>query len=429
MPPRGRLSALLGPPRLAAALVAGALALAGCGGGSHGLIPQTGNSSTPTTSPISGGSGGSGGGGTGGGGTGGGQGKLDFPLVATKNTTRVAGNPIQNAAAVALAVYPSAIPGTHPPAVALVSTSDWQAAIAATSLMAAPFRAPVLLTHPGGLSPTTGAALRTLAPTGAHALGGAQVVRIGSVPGVSGMRAAAVAGADPYTLAASIDHFEAQSSGRESGDVMVVSARSPAYAMPAAGWAAESGDPILYVNSSSVPGPTVAALKAHHHPHIYVLGPASSIPSSVMGTLGRYGTVKRISGNDPAATSVAFAAYRDPSCPSGQPCGHVPHSFGWAIRSPGHAYVLINASDPLDAAAAAPLSSSGGYGPQLLVQNANTLPKSVLNYFLNYATPGYTSEGPTAAVYNHGWLIGSTGAISAGVQAQVDSLLEAVPQR
>jgi hypothetical protein len=53
----------------------------------------------------------------------------------------------------------------------------------------------------------------------------------------------------------------------------------------------------------------------------------------------------------------------------------------------------------------------------------------VLNYFLNYATPGYAQEGPTAAVYNHAWLIGTLHDISLGVQAQVDSLLEAVPQR
>jgi hypothetical protein len=53
----------------------------------------------------------------------------------------------------------------------------------------------------------------------------------------------------------------------------------------------------------------------------------------------------------------------------------------------------------------------------------------VLNYFLNYATPGYTTQGPTAAVYNHGWLIGPPSAISLDVQAQIDSLLEAVPQR
>ena len=76
------------------------------------------------------------------------------------------------------------------------------------------------------------------------------------------------------------------------------------------------------------------------------------------------------------------------------------------MRSPGHGYVLLNSHRPLDAAAAAPLSASGDYGPQLLVDDASTLPTSVLNFFLNYATPGYTQEGPTAAVYNHGWVIG-----------------------
>ena len=53
----------------------------------------------------------------------------------------------------------------------------------------------------------------------------------------------------------------------------------------------------------------------------------------------------------------------------------------------------------------------------------------MLNYFLNYATPGYTQEGPTAAVYNHGWVIGDTSAISVPVQAQMDTLLEVVPQK
>ncbi|HET9719045.1 MAG TPA: cell wall-binding repeat-containing protein [Solirubrobacteraceae bacterium] len=418
---RGRFRTLPALSKAVIGMAAAAFAVAGCGGGTHLLASSTGSASGAVRTVVTQGS--SGGGGSGG------QTKLDFPLVATKNTTRVGGTPIQNAAAVALAVYPSAIPGTHPPGVALVSTTDWQGAIAAASLMAAPFRVPVLLSRPGSLSATTRSALRALAPTGEHSLGGAQVVRIGSVPTPGSLRSTSIAGGDPYTLAASIDHFEAQASGHESGDVVVVSADSPAFAMPAAGWAAESGDPILYVNSGSVPGPTVAALQAHHHPHIYVLGPASVIPDVVLSRLKRYGTVKRISGSDPAANSVAFAGYRDPACPSGQPCGHIPHSFGWAIRSPGHAYVLINAADPLNAAAAAPLSSSGGYGPQLLVQNGNTLPKSVLNYFLNYATPGYASQGPTAAVYNHGWLIGPPSAISVGVQAQVDSLLEAVPQR
>ncbi len=401
-----------------------AAAVAGCGGSAHLVHSSTGPTSATSTAPgtdqSTTGSRSA---------TGGGQAKLDFPMVATKNTTRVAGDAIQNAAWVALAVYPSAIPGTHPAVVALAPTSDWQAAIASASLMAPPFRAPLLLSAPGSMPGATRAALRVLAPTGDRSLGGTQLLKIGDVSGPSSLKSTEISGTDPYTLAASIDSFESRITRSETPDVMIASASASGFAMPAAGWAAESGDPILYVNSSSLPGPTVTALEAHHHPHIYVLGPASVIPDSILAKLRRYGTVKRISGSDPAANSVAFAGYRDPPCPAGQPCGHVPHSFGWAIRSPGHAYVLINAADPLDAAAAAPLSSSGGYGPQLVVENPNTLPKSVLNYFLNYATPGYASEGPTSAVYNHAWLIGGSSSISLGVQAQVDSLLEPVQQR
>ena len=98
------------------------------------------------------------------------------------------------------------------------------------------------------------------------------------------------------------------------------------------------------------------------------------------------------------------------------------------MRSPGHGYVLLNAARPLDAAASAALSGSGDYGPQLLIDDPSKLPSSVLNFFLDYATPGYTQEGPTAAVYNHGWVIGAPDAISVSVQAEMDSLLEAVAQ-
>src|SRR4029077_19990570 len=149
----------------------------------------------------------------------------------------------------------------------------------------------------------------------------------------------------------------------------------------------------------------------------------------ILKQLGRYGTVKRVGASDPVANSVAFALYRDPPCPANTPCAPAAGSFGWAMRSPGHGYTIINAQRTLDAAASAPLSASGSYGPQLLVDSASALPPAVLNFFLDYATPGFTQEGPTAAVYNHGWMIGDQNAISVGVQAQVDNLLEAVPQK
>ncbi len=392
------------------ALLGACMALAACGGGSttivrkpaanvHGKTPQGGQ-------------------------------QLGFPSLATKNTTRVAGaDPIADAAGVALAVYPSAAAGTHPAAVTLAPTGDWAGAIASAVLMAPPIRAPILLSGSSSLPSASADALEALAPTGSGAAGGAQVIRVGDVPKPGAERAAAIPGRDPYTLAAAIDRFASAAAGRPSSDVVIASGTKPAYAMPAAGWAAESGDPVLFVSDSGIPQATRRALLAHSRPHIYVLGPTSAISDKILARLRRYGKVKRVGAADPAANSVAFSTYRDPPCAFRQPCAHVPGSFGWAMRSPGHGYVLLNEGRPLDAAASAPLSGSGSYGPQLLIDKPSALPTSVLNFFLDYATPGFTQQGPTAAVYNHGWVIGDQSAISVGVQAQMDNLLEAVAQK
>jgi hypothetical protein len=405
------MSAPMRRRRLVVLLIGVAVAVAGCGGTKllHRSSVSTVTVGVPTRSASAPG--------------------LGFPSAATKNTTRVAGTTAaQDAAGVALAVYPSAAPGTHPGAVVVAPSDDWQAAIAASVLMAPPIRAPILLSGSAQLPAVTGQALTQLAPTGTGSAGGAQVIRIGPVPPLKGRHTASITGADPYALAAGIDRFATAAQGATSKDVVIASATSPAYAMPAAGWAAESGDPVLFVGRGGVPESTRQALLSHQKPHIYVLGPPSVISPAIVNQLRKYGSVKRVGDADPAANSVAFTKYRDPACAYGQPCAHVPGSFGWAIRSPGHGYVLLSANRPLDAAAAAPLSGSGDYGPQLIVDNASTLPKALLSFFLDYATPGYTQEGPTAAVYNHGWVIGDQSAISVAVQAELDNLLQAVPQ-
>jgi hypothetical protein len=381
------------------ALAAICVALAGCGGGTQLITGPSYTVGVKATSPQA-------------------SQKLGFPTIATKNTTRVDGaDPIADAAGVALAVYPSVGAGTHPRAVVIAPQDDWQASIAASVLMAPPIGAPLLLSGKASLPSATADALKNLAPAGSGTINGAQVIDVGDVPKPAGERAATI---DRFVTAAG--------GGKAAEDVIIASGDQPAYAMPAAGYAAESGDPVLFVTSSGVPEATRQALLAHQNPHIYVLGPPSVISDSVLAQLGKYGTVKRVGASDPAANSVAFALYRDPTCPVDQPCAHIPGSFGWAMRGPGHGYVLINDQRPLDAAAAAALSSSGDYGPQLLVDDPSTLPSSVLNYFLDYATPGYTQEGPTAAVYNHGWVIGDQTAISVAVQAQMDARLEVVPQ-
>jgi len=400
---------------LLAALAASVSIVAGCGGSATRLIVRTATTSavqSTAPAPAAAAAG------------------IGFPVLATKNTTRVSGaDSIANAAGVALAVFPSVSPSTHPTAVTIAPTDDWEAAIAASVLMAPPIRAPLLLSGSASLPPATVNALGLLAPTGSGQASGAQVIRVGDVPAPKGLRGASISGNGPYALAAAIDKFQSAAAGKPSPDVVIASADSPAYAMPAAGWAAESGDPILFVNSSEIPAPTLQALQSDQMPHIYVLGPPSVIPDTILTQLRKYGTVNRVGDTDPAANSVAFAVYRDPPCAVNQPCAHVPGSFGWAMRSPGHGYTLLNANHTLDAPASAALSASGSYGPQLLVNDPNTLPQSVLNFFLNYATPGYTAEGPTAAVYNHGWVIGDPSTISVSVQAEMDSLLEVVPQK
>src|SRR6476469_5785355 len=73
---------------------------------------------------------------------------LGFPILATKNTTRIAGgDPVADAGAAASAVYPARTPESRPQAVVLVDRADWRSAISAAQLMARPVRAPVLFSE------------------------------------------------------------------------------------------------------------------------------------------------------------------------------------------------------------------------------------------------------------------------------------------
>jgi hypothetical protein len=87
--------------------------------------------------------------------------------------------------------------------------------------------------------------------------------------------------------------------------------------------------------------------------------------------------------------------------------------------------VFANASRPLDAAAGAPLSAAGTYGPLLLITDAASLPAPVQEYLLDIQ-PGYDQD-PVRGVYNHGWLMGDETAISGDVQSRIDALLEIQP--
>jgi hypothetical protein len=334
---------------------------------------------------------------------------LGYPGFATNNTTRIGGSdPASNAAGAALAVFPSTTPQQRPDAVTLVGEEDWAGAIAAAVLMAPPVRAPLLFSTPDEVPDVSEEALDALDPQGSEVTGEAPLFAIGSVafPG----RAAPIDAGEPAATAARIAALRDRLFGEPPKHIVIASSSRPDFAMPAAAWAARSGDPVLYAESDRLPAATAAALKQHPKVPVYVLGPSSAISSKVVREIGKVAPrVKRVSGEDPVANAIALARYRD-------------GSFGWNVNDPGHGFVLARSDSPADAAAAAPLSASGTWGPLLLTDDAGTLPAAVRSYLLD-VKPGYTTD-PTRAFYNHVWVIGDQEAIDLNQQAEVNELAE-----
>ncbi len=178
--------------------------------------------------------------------------------------------------------------------------------------------------------------------------------------------------------------------------------------MPAAAWAARSGDPVLFSGTKALPKATAAALKRHPQAPVYVLGPSTAISSQVVREIAKIaGSVHRVSGEDPVANAIELARYAN-------------GSFGWNVNDPGHGFVVARSGEPLDAAAAAALSASGAWGPLLLTDDAARLPGALRGYLLD-VKPGYTTD-PTRAFYNHVWVIGDQRQIEVGQQGEIDEL-------
>ncbi len=347
--------------------------------------------------------------------------------VATRNTTRVGGaDAASDAAGVARTAYPGLTALTRPQAVVLVDERNWPAALAASSLASAPLGAPLLYAERDSLPEVTSKTLRTLAPLGATALGGAQLIRIGTSAAVpSGTLIRSLPTATPAVMAQAVERLLVSADGGKAPhQAIVVSTSAPrALTMPAAGLAAESGSPILFVNPGRVPAATAHVLASMHRPSIYVIDPAA-VSRTAMDELSRYGAVTPIApsateGTGVAANAVAVARFTD-------------GAFGWGVKEPGHGLVFANAARPLDAPAAAILSATGDYGPLLLLE-APTQISSTLSHYLGDIEPAYTAATPPVkGIYNHGWLIGDERAISAVTQAELDSVLEitesSVPQ-
>jgi hypothetical protein len=389
--------------------------------------------------------------------------------ISTKNTTRLGGaDPADDAAAVARAVYPGLTPATRPQAVVIVDRGDWPAALAASSLASAPLAAPLLYADGDTLPEVSEQAVRAMRPLGAATLGGAQAITVGaSVGAPAGYRFKAIEGSTGAPAGASGSNASGTSStgstgstggagsgtaaggegdaaagagvsvlhllqaarGRSPHEVIVVAVDTPrALQMPAAGLAAESGAPILFVTRSGVPKATSDALKALKRPTIYVVAP-KTLHATAYAALSRLGTVVHVAGEAGPGEAAAAHASEDPVENAISVSRFSRGTFGWGIHEAGHGLVFANVARALDAPAAAPLSAHGDYGPLLLLEHSASVPAPLTRYLSNIE-PGYTTAiPPVREVYNHGWLIGDEHAISALAQAEIDTVLEIAPRQ
>jgi hypothetical protein len=341
--------------------------------------------------------------------------QLGFPVSATRNTTRVSGSdPIADAAGIASALFPAGDASTRPPAVVLADQGDWQAIVASGALAGAPLRAPILLTDGDSIPAVTSQTLSRLKPKGATLTQGAQVIRIGDKPPApDGFKTAVIKGSDPYEEAVAIDRYASVVRGKASPDVVVASGEKPEYAMPAAAWAARSGDSVLFTNRNSLPDVTRKALAQHEKPRIFVLGPPSVITDAVVKQLGSLGKVRRVGAEGAVANAIAFARFK-----SG--------GFGWGAVVPGQNLTIANQSRPADAAPAAGLGANGVFAPLLLTDAATPLPRALEGYLLDIQ-PGFEGNDPSQGVYNHVWILGGGDAIAPDAQARIDAATALVP--
>jgi putative cell wall-binding protein len=327
------------------------------------------------------------------------------------NTERISGAGAATFAAnVAFAVYPANTLAQRPKSISLVTEDNWQNVVSASVFMAHPLRAPLLISTAGGMPAPTTAAVNIFQPRGNRLKASGNASRKGAAYFAMGEVATPYQGrtyrpgeTGGAVQAASIEAYRKVLFREAPKRVVIAAENDPAFALPAAAWAAFSGDPVLFSATDKLPRATANALR-RFPAKVYVLGPTSVISPSVVREIGKLAMgVKRIAGDTPVENAVAFARYSD-------------GDFGWGVNRSGHGFVIARSNAPLEAALASPLSASGMQGPLLLTESADKLPRAVRQYLLDVKP------------LKHVWIVGGEEAIAPSQQAEIEELT-ATPKR
>jgi putative cell wall-binding protein len=334
----------------------------------------------------------------------------------TPNTTVFRGiNPFEAGAAVANSVWNDPDdPMKHPGAVILARGDgfNYQEALISSPLVHFPRNGPVLLTEPSRLNPITAQTLLRLRPTGKNLP--AQVIVVGSLPAMIdyevqqlGFTVCRINGGEPAATAALIWEIVGPKC-----NVILTSGETFEEALPAGGWAAHMGDPILLTCRNNLPMATAEAIR-RKQPNVFILGSTKTIAAEVEEQV-RYltcGLVERISGRDPFEIAVNFTKYKSPK-----------GDFGWGIKEKqGWSFRFSRYDDWTSSINGNPLSHMGKHSPLLLI-HPETLPEAVSKYIMS-VNPVHPEPRPP---YMHGFIVGINGSISCPVQLELDDLLETV---
>ena len=176
--------------------------------------------------------------------------------------------------------------------------------------MAAPVRAPVLVSGADGDARADREALDALDPQGGRATAAARL---------RDRRGLGPVGPDGQAGRRRRRHRARRRSRRCATSCSAArrsTSSSPRRASPPSRCRPRPGRPARATRSSSparttLPAPTAAALKRHPKVPVYVLGPSSAISSEVVREIGKIAErVRRVSGEDPVANAIALRPLR-----------------------------------------------------------------------------------------------------------------------
>lgn len=317
----------------------------------------------------------------------------------TKDSTRLAeSNPTALSRAVSEALFPEGSE-KRPRAVIVAPADGWQAGVAAAPLVRWLDGPLVLVEEGAGVE----IEIPRLEPAGVQTLEGGSVVWVGHNPPDQTLGVQVPAG-DAADVALGVDLLVERLAGGPQANILLVP-EDPLYAIPAAYWAAQSGDVILF-GGDPLPAATRQALERRGgQAHIYLVGPVPE-PED----LSQYGSLQRIVAWNGLAAAVALAEYRDEAAGVGW-------GSGGSHYIATHNFVLANRDDPMIALAGIALARFGKFGPLLWVERDRIPP--VTDQYLWKMKPEFFNT-PAEGPFNHLWILGGPDQIGLRVQGQAD---------